>query len=349
MGEPVLNKGETCGDRENSTEAGMADLAKALLDVIPKDRQSLWPYRVMAYIANETVRRAELTDEGRGISTKDIHTDVGGNENQEPSAWLSAHWKQISNRHYPEIETALIHRCRAAGLSAYPVLAKTGGKPVFYSIEARELPPLDTEDDDTGMSAEALPSAVRYQPDLKLQLSRRGRLLFSDGLVWSPRRRKGVLAWHLFVMAAAGLFSILVLVGLGSSSKPLIVWDLISIAVAVAIPWSAYIYLRQTWRLFEDRIVIAPDWLLEWTETGATIEVARVAHPERPSTIHVRRYTATCTVCGALVKLDTGEPDFPRRLVGRCQESPREHVFSFDRVTLAGEALRRPPVTIRTS
>ena len=38
--------------------------------------------------------------------------------------------------------------------------------------------------------------------------------------------------------------------------------------------------------------------------------------------------------------LKDGEPDYPRRLVGRCHESPREHVFSFDRVTRRGCVLR---------
>lgn len=346
MDTSVRESDEISGHWEGAAATGGTALASALLDVLPKDRQSLWPYRVMMYIASETIRRAEQGEDARGISTKDIHTDLDANKNQEPSAWLSPHWKQIVQRHYPEIESALIRRCRAVGLDAYPVLAKTDGKPVYYTLEAKALPPIEAQERDLAIIAETLPSALRYQPDLKLRLSRRGRLLFARGLIWSPGRRYGVLAWHLCVMAAAGLFCILVLWGLARQATPVVVRDLIFIAVALAIPGAAFLYLRPTWRLFEDRIAIAPDWLLAWTETGATVEVARSADPDLPSTIHVRRYTATCSVCGALIKLDRGEPDFPRRLVGRCQESPREHVFSFDRITLSGEALRRPPVCV---
>ena len=53
------------------------------------------------------------------------------------------------------------------------------------------------------------------------------------------------------------------------------------------------------------------------------------------------KYLGECPICGAEVLLDKGEPDFPRRLVGRCQESPREHIFSFDRVTKAGMKLKQ--------
>jgi hypothetical protein len=37
-----------------------------------------------------------------------------------------------------------------------------------------------------------------------------------------------------------------------------------------------------------------------------------------------------------MVKLDRGEPDFPHRIIGRCEEHPREHVFSFDRSSKRG-------------
>ena len=44
-------------------------------------------------------------------------------------------------------------------------------------------------------------------------------------------------------------------------------------------------------------------------------------------------------ICGAKVQVDSGEREFRGRLVGRCQESPDEHAFSFDRVTRSGKAL----------
>ena len=57
------------------------------------------------------------------------------------------------------------------------------------------------------------------------------------------------------------------------------------------------------------------------------------------------RYFTSCPVCTATVELANGDPDFTGRIVGRCSESPHEHVFSFDRVTLTGEVLRSPPAS----
>lgn len=38
--------------------------------------------------------------------------------------------------------------------------------------------------------------------------------------------------------------------------------------------------------------------------------------------------------CGGVVMLEDGKREFPRRILGRCNESPQEHVFSFDWVSL---------------
>jgi hypothetical protein len=90
-------------------------------------------------------------------------------------------------------------------------------------------------------------------------------------------------------------------------------------------------------RLLNDRIIAAPELFLALDETPAQLELYK-AEDER--VIRFVRHFGYCMICGAEVNLDSGEPDFPRRLVGRCSESPREHVFSFDRVTRKGYTLR---------
>jgi hypothetical protein len=127
---------------------------------------------------------------------------------------------------------------------------------------------------------------------------------------------------------------------------PLNARDVLFLAILFGAPWATLRYLEQSFLLFDDRITLASEWFLAWREDGATIEIIRSERDEVPNTILVRRYTATCPVCGSMVKLNKGEPDFPRRIVGRCIESPREHVFSFDRVTRSGTPLRRPPANV---
>jgi len=98
--------------------------------------------------------------------------------------------------------------------------------------------------------------------------------------------------------------------------------------------WIAFI--RPMTRLAEDRIICAGG-AEAFKEQPGQLEFVR---SNGIRTIHLIRYSSICTICGASVAVEKGEPDYPRRLVGRCAESPREHVFSFDRVTRKGKALR---------
>lgn len=349
---------DRCDDLQNQYVAGKkapplankldqaAELAKILLEAIPTDRKTLWAYKVIIYIAQETMRRAAKKEDVRRISTKDIHTDLGGNKNQEPSAWLSPLWTDITKRFYPEIEQSVIGRCRDAGLNVYPTLGKSQSKPAYYWVETKELPFVEPQQENIVSISTLPPSALRYQPDLALKLSRRGKFLFKGGMEWSNGKRYGMVAWQLVVLLLTALLTWSAWVVLGSSTRPVSGQDLLVFMFSIAVPLLALRYFGKTWQLFEDRIAIAPDWMLAWTEFGATVEISRSKETLRPSSIHVRRYTAQCPICGAMIKLNSGDPEFPRRIVGRCEESPREHVFSFDRMTLVGEALRRPPTEI---
>lgn len=55
------------------------------------------------------------------------------------------------------------------------------------------------------------------------------------------------------------------------------------------------------------------------------------------------RWKADCPICGAPVELKSESPISPG-LVGCCVESPDEHSFTFDRVTLEGRPLRGRPI-----
>lgn len=91
-------------------------------------------------------------------------------------------------------------------------------------------------------------------------------------------------------------------------------------------------------RLPDDRISSAPEWmqsasedrLLEWR-----------CPPRFPvKMIKAVLYSAHCPICGGKVSARSGGAEFKVRVVGRCKESPLEHVFSFDHVTRLGKSLR---------
>ncbi len=313
-------------------------LSEILIEAIPSDRRQIWSGKVMAYLASQT---ALSVAQGKGpprLPTKAIHVDLGGNPNQEPSAWLSSIWKDIESRHYPEIEERVIDLCRQAGLPVYPVLEKDNGKPAFYRLGTKALPPSEstvTEDGD-----EPPPNTIRYKRDLSLELSWLGKLFFNQGLKWTPFKRYSYLSWQLLFLISVAVLDFLLWVILWYRKEPVTGQDLLLIAMAIGLPWGAYWHFSGIFRLFDDRIMIAPEWTLAWKELGATVEITRSKDTDAPSTIHVHRYSAGCPICGWMVKLDRGEPNFPRRIVGRCEEHPREHVFSFDRSSKRGELLQ---------
>lgn len=320
-------------------------LAEIIIEAIPRDRKEIWSGKVMVYLASQTALFSSQGKEDPRVPTKAIHADLGGNPNQEPSQWLSPIWGRIEERYYPEIKQRVIELSRQAGLQVYPVLEKDNGSPAFYRLSAKELPLLDSP---ISVSNEELPpNTIRYERDLALEMSWLGKLLFTHGLKWTPFKRYSYLSWQLLFMLSAVVFDLVLWLYLWYRKEPVTGQDLLVIAAAIGLPWGAYWHFATIFRLFEDRIMIAPEWLLSWKEVGATIEINRSKDRDAPSTLLVHRYSANCPICGWMVKLDRGEPDFPRRIVGRCEEHPREHVFSFDRSSKCGTLLQTG-VTIPT-
>lgn len=312
-------------------------LADVMIQAIPNDRKSMRAGRVMAYLASETQKAVSENKTPPRVPTKAIYADLDGNPNQEPSAWLSPIWKEIEVRHYPEIEARLIELARQAGLGFYPVLEKDDGKPAFYRLAAKAIP---ASENDSAAHDQTVPAGtIIYKRDLTLKLSLLGKLVFENGLRWTASKRWSFLTWHLFFFIVTAILVVLAWLVLWHRTTPLTGQDIVLLALAVGFPVGAYKHFSGIFRLFDHRIMLASEWFLSWKELGATVEISRSKDPDAPSTIHVHRYSAECPICGWMVKLDKGEPDFPGRIVGRCEENPCEHVFSFDRSTKQGRRL----------
>ena len=61
---------------------------------------------------------------------------------------------------------------------------------------------------------------------------------------------------------------------------------------------------------------------------------------DRNQLTRVTRFKGICLIYSAEVVLRAGKPDHNLPLVGRCVESPFAHVYSFDRVMMAGRLLK---------
>jgi len=91
----------------------------------------------------------------------------------------------------------------------------------------------------------------------------------------------------------------------------------------------------------DDRLIMASDGLIAPREFGVCLEqFTPITKSDVLRSPRMVKYAAQYPIRQAPVVLDGGEPDFPWRIVGHCQESPREHIFSFDRITRSGSRLR---------
>lgn len=154
-----------------------------------------------------------------------------------------------------------------------------------------------------------------------------GSPAFGGGLSWTRSKKVGLAVAIMTSCLFLGLSAYLGYEALGRTRTPLSAADLITGLILIGGPWAAFRWIERQMHIFDDRIVIAPEWALAWKEFGATMEFEGEQECGGTRAIKVARYTANCPICDGMLKLDRGEPDFPRRLVGRCSRSPREHVF----------------------
>lgn len=91
------------------------------------------------------------------------------------------------------------------------------------------------------------------------------------------------------------------------------------------------------------RIAIAPQWMIKWNQITGQVESLKLdklrksGRPYRKLEFVI--YEGKCPICHNVVEIKKGRRQFKGRLVGICNESPREHVFSFDHVKEIGTRL----------
>jgi hypothetical protein len=102
--------------------------------------------------------------------------------------------------------------------------------------------------------------------------------------------------------------------------------------------WSVLVTIGPFYRLATDRIVIAPWWMQSLDDDRLLEQRSPPRHPEK--SIKAVRYVAQCPICGGKLQVRKAPLEFRWRIIGRCDEAPIEHVFSFDHITRRGSYLR---------
>lgn len=257
------------------------------------------------------------------------------------TGWLSKVWKGLEQS-LDERRTGIQDVARQAGAKIYAWPKKTpgaggAGNSSEYSIEFLSLPQSEAP------VVTPLPGEVTYVQELTLKPAFWARPLFKKGFPLKGWRRTSFIAFGVVVLLAVGGTLLLTWIALNnprlsSSAKDVALWVLLAMMVS----WIGYSILKPFSDLADLRLIMAPDVMVGFTELNVQLELAR----ERPAdgepfrVLRLVRYSAKCAVCGETVHLADGKREFPGRLVGRCSEQPREHVYSFDRHTRIGRPLR---------
>lgn len=251
------------------------------------------------------------------------------------SAWMSPLWKQLEKLQ-TEWEPGLRATAIQHGFCFTPKLRKLQGSPVRYQLVAEpiaaeegELHPTPTPD-----------GGLRYTP---AAVAAPGALLMA-GL------REGVMRNTLPLVISAGVSVFLVLALIVISgwwlfvlglrwSEPLTTAHISILVLWCFAAWTVMRLFEFLSQLADLGIVMAPEYLVPFQADHVTLEL-RPKQGNKKGEFAFVRYTASCPLCGGLVLLHEGRDEFKDRIVGRCDNSPREHVYSFDQKLHIGRFMR---------
>jgi hypothetical protein len=245
------------------------------------------------------------------------------------------HWKKLLDLWAGKVE-GLQQLARDQGLSFYPALDRLEGggtgRPTRYRIVCLPLPAPSSGDE--RFSPATVVGDIRYICE---DIEDAGGLarIFARGFEIAGWRRVTFLAIGILAIVLTAGFVWLLMMALPNTKT---VGALVStIFSAVVIIWAARATFGPFYRVVTDRIVSAP-WWMQSLEDDRLVEWRKPPrYPEK--VLKAVRYTAICPLCGGRVHAMDGTGRHERRIVGSCEESPQEHVFSFDHVTRIGMRL----------
>ena len=344
VNQPIETKGE-------SSPAGLRDfsateeVARCLKDYVSAHDDGTRLFRFLAALAAEVL--ADLNKGGAGVAnTKSIFmTLYPKGEPENASNRVSGAWNDWEKKSTDRL-IGLQDYAANRGLAFYPWPVKKGdskggaGRPTQYAIEAQPLEPQALKSQ-TGVITGMPHADIHYIRETTPKPAWWANWFFSKEFHLTGWRRILFLTPAiLMLIVALGVFLV---VWLTLSQQQAIPPNrmLVLVATAAAAGYFAWRMVSGVGRLGDNRIIMAPDILIGFREYGVQLELTRIDSTRgAASRLGLVRYAATCPICGAKVQVASGGREFHGRLVGRCQESPDEHVFSFDRATRSGNRFR---------
>ncbi|AMK79378.1 MULTISPECIES: hypothetical protein [Methylomonas] len=324
----------------------MREVIQCLIDWLDSEPSDEKGHRILRALAQESLKKAEFEESKRRFTADAIVAAIGETlESAEPKKWID--WPGSLKKYCETREPQIIEFARKRGLPRYPKpdrkSTKGGpGRHTTFYIKAEPVPDIMEEEqsiEDMRTGGKTADLQVNYQMTalgevkpswIASWLFRRGQIELRQWHVWVLLGWLATIAGFALLIAYAGWLSL-------SVPRPVTTQDLTLLISIFVIPYGSWVTIIKPWiLLLDDRIVVAHELFTNFYEQSAQFELLRDGDLR---VVRLVRYSAPCPICGATIYLEKGEPDYRRRLVGRCYESPREHVFSFDRITRCGRLL----------
>lgn len=322
-----------------SQEGSEQDRMRAAEVVIAYLKNTQLTGRVRAYqVLHELAVRTKHQLE-RGLSadfsSMNLKAGVAPDAAKEPSAWLSPHWATLMEAE-PNWQEGMANEARRLGVEVIPKLEKIPGVPAIYRLLASPLP---TESEAVKV-APVPEGGVYYTLEAVAAPGAWLRKTLVDGIVpWTAPMRWGVLCVLMGCLISVTFLGWLLLQGAARMWRPVATADLAILSMFVVCTALVIGMFRFVGDLFEMKVVLAPSLLTPLSADNVTLE-HRLPSGEGSGHLVFGKYTSTCPACQGRVELYGGGRAFPARIVGRCNRSGREHVFSFDHVLRVGRPLR---------
>lgn len=329
----------------NQEKQKIQQLAACLLSFINLNGNDRNEYKFLKAVADISIDKIQQ-NEAAQVTSKEIFIQIFPNGNiEDASSRLAGFWKKIDQQLKEQVIFRLAEYANGQKLDEYPwveKLSSDGGSGNLTKYRLIGIPFSKETISATNQYREKIEHDIEYHPVKDIKPSLFAKLLFNKRLELIGVR-KWIMIFYPLLQVIAYIFVIVIfLVIIGTKSEPLSTKHILHIFYILLAAW----FLKQTVnrfdRFLDDRIVIASDFFMAFGESDVVQELVSVNDENNNflyKKVQLTKYSGICPVCSAQVSLGKGEPDFPRRIVGRCKESPREHVYSFDRVTLLGKKL----------
>lgn len=326
-----------------SSEPDLLNLLLCMRNYIQQHGESGKPFELLQGLTDLSIVRAERSEDSKIASTA-LQTMFVTNADvdKSPGSKLTGPWRTLIERTLIDREKGIQDFFSHQGHSHYlwPMKDKSpggAGNVSMYFFEVRDI-------HDTIATSElsSNPTEISYISEI----TPRPAWVVSKLLTGGYR----LLGWRRWLLIGLGLTTFLIVFAFALTTWLLLAYasnltlqiSLKLIFSSLIVAWLGYSLISPLVKLTDWRLIKAPDILVSINEQNVLFELVKEKQASGKPTKIIRlvRYAGTCPICFNKVEVVDGKKEFPNRFVGRCEESPAEHVYSFDRITLKGKSLR---------